>query len=157
MSTTVKLVNSAPAAAKHIAEALRLEDQKRVATALAIAAAEEVEYNPVFAERIRQAYNRLPATATRAKPVGPKALSVTLVPVKRVEGFEFDTAAPLNPYLVYEAFGAHQLRTALDLFSVPKLQGAARMVMERNPKTKPQNMRAKGPLVDYIEQYVARH
>lgn len=155
MSTTVKPPRSATAATKQIAQTLGLSDQKRLATAIAIAAAEEIEYNTVFIHRIRAAYDRSPATVRQTRTT--KALQLDLKPIKRVEGFELNPAAPVNPYLVYEAFGVHQLRDALDIFSVPKLQAAARMVMERNPGTKPQNMRSKPALLDYIASYVANH
>ena len=156
MSTSVKQVSSATAAAKQIAQELGLDDAKRLANAITLAAAEELAYNALFGARIRAAYNRLPATPTRPKVTTPKAPKVTLTPIKRVEGFEFNPGAPLNPYLVYEAFGAHQLHAALDLFSLAKLQDAARRVMERAPGTKPSNMRAKAAIIEYIERHVAR-
>src|SRR5690348_14881389 len=160
MSANVKSRLNAADAAKRVAETLGLDDAKRAATALAVAAAEEVDDNSRFAARVRAVYNLLPAAGTsaggRSSRVsgGPertsKALNVELRPIKRVDGFTLDPAAPLDPYLVYEAFGAEQLPTALDLFPLAKLQQAARIVMERNPHTKPVNTRAKAGIIEYI-------
>src|SRR5690349_13096688 len=115
MSANVKSRLNAADAARRVAQALGLDDAKRLATALAVAAAEEVDENSRFAVRVRAVYNLLPASGTSAggrssSTGGPartsKALDVELRPIKRVDGFALDPAAPLDPYLAYEAFGA---------------------------------------------------
>src|SRR5262245_17209137 len=118
---------SPTAATKELASLLGLDDVKRLGVAVTIAAVEEVQHNATFVERVRLAYRSVPATETRppvASTKVPKALAVELVPVKHVEGFVLNPSAPLDPFLVYEAYGARQLPTVLDLYPVDKLKAA---------------------------------
>lgn len=156
MSASVKHSPTTAEAAKHAASQLGLDDVKRVGIALAVAAAEELDYNTVFAARVRMAYSRLSAsTATRARPRTSKALEVAIVPIKHVEGFQLNPAAPLDPYLVYEAYGANQLPVALDLFPLAKLKEASALVEQRCPGTKPTNRSKKDAVIAYIVDQVA--
>jgi hypothetical protein len=156
MSASVTHRLTTAEAAKHAASQLGLDDVKRVGIALAVAAAEELDYNTVFAARVRMAYSRLAAApGTKARPRTSKALEVTLVPVKHVEGFDLNPATPLDPYLVYEAFGANQLPIALNLFPLAKLKEASALVEQRCPGTKPANRSKKDAVIAYIVEQVA--
>jgi hypothetical protein len=140
-------------ATKELASLLGLDDPKRLGQAVTIAAVEEVQHNSAFAERLRVAYWSVPATVQR--PTGgtskvPKALAVDLVPVKHVEGFVLNPSAPLDPFLVYEAYGAKQLHTALDLFPADKLKAAATLVERRVAGAGKANRRSKATVIDYL-------
>jgi hypothetical protein len=145
------------AASKQAAQLLGVDDAKRLDGAILIAAVEELEHNSSFARRVRLLYGVLPATKKRSAArsgATPKALSVQLEPIKHVEGFTLNTSAPVNPYLVYEAYGADQLSTVLDLFSHEKLKDAARGVEQRNPQAPAANKRSKAATIEYIVRYV---
>lgn len=154
-TTTTRL--SPTAASKQAAQLLGVDDTKRLDGAILIAAAEELEHNSTFARRVRVIYGILPATKKRGATTSgttPKALAIDLVPVKYVEGFTLNTSAPVDPYLVYEAYGARQLGKVLDLFSHEKLKDAARRVEQRNPQAPRANKGSKTTVIEYIVRYV---
>jgi hypothetical protein len=156
MSAAVKPTLSPTEAAKRVAQALGLDDTKRVGIALAAVAAEQVQVNPTFAARVRALYATLAPSASTKKPTTAKALVTDLVPIKHVTGFQLNPAAPVDPYLVYEAYGAAQLPKALDLFPLAKLKESAALVEERNPGTKPVSRSSKTSVIDYIVHYVVK-
>lgn len=140
-------------ATKELASLLGVDDAKRLGHALTIAAVEEVQHNPAFAERLRVAYRSVPATTPR--PAGgsskvPKALTVDLVPVKHVEGFTLNPSGPLDPFLVYEAYGAQQLPVVFDLYPPDKLKDAASLVERRVPGAGKANRRSKATVIKYL-------
>lgn len=155
MSTAVKQKLSASEITERAARAMGLEDTKRLGIALTAAAVEELARNTAFASHVRVIYASLPASpAPRRRETTPKALTVDVAPIKHVEGFSLNPAMPLDPYLVYEAYGAKQFATVSDLFTVPKLKEAAKQVEERNPGTKPTNRGVKVSLIEYLVKYV---
>src|SRR5262245_61566732 len=155
MLTAMKRNLSATEAAKLVAQSLGLDDVKRVGSALATAAAEEAEHNPSFAARVRALYNAtVPIAAPRKKSPTTNALWSEVKPIKHIEGFELNPAAPLNPYLVYEACGDKQFARILEAFPLAKLKESAAIVEERNPGTKPVNRGSKSAVMDYIIHYV---
>ena len=161
MSTTTKPKLTINDAAKHAGLVLDLDDLKRLGIALAYAASEEVEHNGRFANQVRTVYDALAATASPSaggrgrSGSSTKAPVVNLVPVKHIEGYKIDLAAPVDPYFVFEVYGAEQLPIALDLFSATRLKEAVALVQERNPGTKSSGRSSKPVLVDYIIRYVA--
>ncbi len=160
MSTIVK-PTTLTEAAKQVGERLELTNAKRLGAALAAILVEEIERNPSFAERVRAEYAasepvKAPAVKKESKPRMPKTALVDLVPIKHVEGFEFNPAAPMDPYLLYEAFGTSQLRIILDALPVAKLKESAAKVERRNPESKPANRNQKVALIAYIIEHVAR-
>jgi hypothetical protein len=157
MSTAVKRTLSATEAAKHVAQVLGLDDVKRTGTALATAAAEEAERNPSFAARVRALYSAtmpLPTAGTRKKTSTTNTLWSELKLIKHVDGLDLNAAAPLNPYLLNEAFGADQLPKILDALPLARLKESAAFVEERNPGTKPVSRSSKSAVMDYIIHYV---
>jgi hypothetical protein len=161
MSTTTKPKLTINDAAKHAGLVLELDDLKRLGIALAYAASEEIEHNTRFATQVRTVYEALAATVSpgtggrgRSGGSGTKAPVVDLVPMKRIEGYQIDLAAPLDPYFLYEVYGAQQLPLALNLFSATRLKEAVILVQERNPGTKPSGRSSKPALVEYIIRYV---
>lgn len=153
--TTMKAATVAQAAA----QVLGLDDVSRMSLALTIAAADEVEENSRFADRVRAVYELLPATKQRATSGSrsgssrgslPKALTSTLTPIKRVEGGEINPLAPLDPYLLLEVYGAQQLREALDLYPVTKLREGVTAVLAQHPGRKPPAKASKAALIEYI-------
>lgn len=159
MSTTAKRKLTVADAAKHAGIVLNLNDSKLLGIALAYAASEEIEHNVHFAAQVRTVYEALASasngTGSKGRgSVGAKAPAVNLMPMKHVEGYELNLAAPLDPYFLYEVYGSHQLPVALDLFSVNRLKEASALVQERNAGTKPANRSSKQALIDYIIHYV---
>jgi hypothetical protein len=152
MSTVVRLKPSAKDALKKVTKHLALEDTKRLSDALLIVAAELSVHNDSVADRVRAIYAALPTTPVRAKTTKP---SITdFIPVKRVEGFVFDGIKPLDPYLLYEAYGAQQLPQILNFLSLSRLKETASIVETHNPGTKPSNRGQKTSIIDYIVKYV---
>jgi uncharacterized protein with von Willebrand factor type A (vWA) domain len=109
MSTIVK-PTTLTEATKQVGERLGLTSAKRLGAALAAVLVDEIEHNPSFAERVRATYAasetvKAPAAKKDSKARMPKTALVDLMPIKHVEGFEFNPAAPMDPYLLHEAFG----------------------------------------------------
>lgn len=162
MSTTTKPKLTINDAAKHAGFVLEIDDLdlKRLGIALAYAASEEVEHNTPFASQVRTIYDALAlsaATGTRGRGrggSGTKEPAVNLIPVKHVEGYEINLAAPLDPYFLYELYGSEQFPIALGLYSATRLKEAVAIVQERHPGTKPSNRSRKDALVEYIIRYV---
>jgi hypothetical protein len=147
------------------ADYLHLEDQKRAAAAVAEAAAEAVQRNRGFAARVQALYEdmappspspRQPAARTGGK-TGAKVVNVAadveLIPIKYIPGYEADSSAPPDPYLLLEMYGRAQLPLAIGRYDTPDLQQAVKLVKARNPKTQPSG-RSWQALVDYIIAYV---
>lgn len=158
MSTTIK-PTTLTEASKRISEMFGLTNAKRLGEALAIALIDEIEQNPAFADKVNRLYTASmpvkPATTKREpKPRMPKTALVDLVPIKHVAGFEFNPAAPMDPYLLHEAFGATQLRTILEALPLAKLKESAAKVERRNPGTSPVSRSQKAALIDYITKFV---
>lgn len=161
MSTAVRtkpptVAQRASAAAQQAADMLELADLKRLSAALTMAAAEGVQRNPSFAAHVRTLYEELAPRraaqrASRTKPVAP---DVELVPIKSMEGRQFDPVAPPDPYFLFEFYGMSQLPLALQRYTVPRLQKAVKLVREHNPGTKPKGT-SRQALIDYIVEYVA--
>ena len=158
MSATSMTTRLTPtAASKQAAQFLGLNDTKRLEKAILIAAVEELESNSTFARRVGVLYGVLPETQKRgatSSGTTPKALALKLVPVKHVDGFTLNTSAPVDPYLIYEAYGADQLADVLDLFSLAKLKDAALRVEQRNPNAPAANKRSKAAVIEYIIRYI---
>ena|SRR5579862_1052646 len=140
---------------KRAARALDLSDTKRLTTALSIVAADAIERNMLIAEQVRQVYSALPSTSVRSRTQADPKKSITdFTLIKRVQGFALDAAAPINPYLLYEAYGEQQLPGVLDLFSLAKVKEMALFVEEKHPNTKPANKSKKASVIEYIIKYV---
>ena len=139
MSTASKRKISTAEAVRRACYILGLEDTKRVGIALAAAGAEELHRNRAFAEQVRDIYTHL-------APAPPKQVAsrVHLTPIKQMDGYAFNTAAPLDPYFLLEYFGPTQLPDALGLYPVFKLKEGADAVQARNPGTRPANRGQKG-------------
>lgn len=153
--------NTAAAAARSAGAMLNLDDINRLAIALTLAAADEVEENSRFANRVRANYELLPPSKSRttkasAGTVGsmPEALTAELTPIKRVEGGEINPTAPLDPFLLLEVYGAHQLRQALNLYSPVMLREAAAAVAERYASPRPAAKASKEKLVDFVVEHL---
>src|SRR5689334_9086676 len=102
-------------AAETVAEYLHLDDAKRVSAALAEIAAEAVGRNPNFASRLRSCYEELGAPkrrrggTTRITDPNPPKRNRTLVPLKITETGEVNIGATLDPYRLFDVYGADQL------------------------------------------------
>jgi len=148
MATLMKRKLSTNEAAKLASAVLDLDDLKRLAIALAEAAAEEVVRSRAFADRVRALYGEVPTST--GKSTGASALQIDLVPIRRIEGRDIDPAAPLDPYFLLDLYGPGQLERALGLFPVAKLKEASAKVERQHPGTKPTNRASKAALIIYI-------
>lgn len=119
--------------------------------------ADEVGRNGDVARRIRESYRDLLQSSqqTKTKPRPPKPEPVKLIPVGTVDESRIKPYGPLDPYLLFDLYGAHQLRLALDGYSLIKLKEGMAAVAARNPSTRPKSKASKAPLVDYIVEHVA--
>lgn len=138
-------------AAKFASSALDLSDLKRLAAALAEAAAEEVIRNRTFAERVRTLYSEIPEgrAAKMAQDEEP------LVPIRQGEWKPINPGAPLDPYFLLNLYGSHQLERALSRYTLVKLKEASAAVEARNPGTKPANRGQKAAIIAYIVEKLA--
>lgn len=143
-------------ALKQAGEFLTLDDSKRLQAALLEAAAVGVQRNSAFAAHVRGLYEamaprRAPAVAKRTKPATP---DIHIEPVKPEIGYRFDPTAPPDPYFLAEFYGSHQLRLALERYTVAPLREAVRPVKVANPRTKPSGT-SRQALINYIVEHVA--
>jgi len=151
-------------ATRRLCEALGLgvvkpNELKRLTVALAEAAADEAGHNSEFAAHIRVLYERYvpvkkgkttgSSTRSKAKPE-----KVKLVPVGTFDESKFNPYGPLDPYILLQLYGTKQLALALDEYSLTALKGAASLVEQRNPGTKPKNRAKKDAVLAYIVEYV---
>lgn len=159
MSTTVKRKLNAISAAQQAAFLLNLPDTKRLGIALAEAAADEIASNEAFARKVRMLYDAVESLERKGPSSRPKENTAApikqLIPIKPVEpgSVEISAAKPLDPYWLNEVFGSHQLREALDGYSVSKLKEGAAMV-EQHTGVKPISKTKKSALIDYIVEHV---
>jgi hypothetical protein len=144
-------------ALQRLSERLSLEDGALLVTAALEVVADEVGRNGEVARRIREAYQDLLQFSQQAKTTShpPKPEPVKLIPVGTVDERRIKPYGPLDPYLLFDLYGADQLRLALDGYSLVKLKEGMAAVAARNPGTKPKSKAGKAPLIDYIVEYVA--
>lgn len=128
-----------------------------LATAVLEVVADEVGWNGDVGRRIRDAYRDLIQSPqqTKTKPRPPRHEPVKLVPVGTVDESRIKPYGPLDPYLLFDLYGADQLRLALDGYSLVKLKEGMAAVAARNPGTRPGSKASKAPLIDYIVEHVA--
>jgi hypothetical protein len=144
---------------KQASTQLGLSDEKRAKLAMLIAARDAAAKSSSFASSIREVYNSLPVATTRAsgKKTTPTLLTLNVHPIKEVRGFTLNLGEPVNPYLLYEAYGERQARLILDVFSPAAVKESAKLIEERNPGSKLRGQPAKPKVIEYIMDYVTRH
>lgn len=144
-------------ALQRLSESLSLEDVALLATAALEVVADEVGRNGEVARRIRESYHDLLKSPrqTKTKFHLSKPEPVKLIPVGTVDESRIKPYGPLDPYLLFDLYGAEQLRLALDGYSLVKLKEGMAAVTTRNPGTKPKSKASKAPLIDYIVEHVA--
>jgi hypothetical protein len=144
-------------AAEKAALYLGLENAKLLGAVLAEVACEELRFNRSFAEGVRVAYE---ASAPKPKPPRPPRKTttkpkVTLVPIKDVGPYHMDMTAEVDPYELYEVFGAKQLPDALGKFSKKKLLAeAVPYVQKRHPGAQPPKSANTEVVIAFIVQHV---
>jgi len=137
------------AALEQASSILGLEDGKRLSAALAIAAVDRLQIDPSLKEYVCTLYEQLAPKKASASKGKSKAEDIHLVPVKPMEGREFDPSAPVDPYLLLELYGPEQLALALSRYTAPRLREGVKAVQARHPGTKPAGT-GKQPMIDYI-------
>lgn len=136
---------------------LEVDDLKLLSAAVAEVAADTAERDPRFAQRIRETYQDLYALrATRpVRRTGSEVKDVALVPIGSMGDVRIDPYAPLDAYTLHQLYGSSQLRSALSVYSLPKLKQALAPVEQRHPGTKPTSRAEKDSIIDYIVEHVA--
>ena len=137
------------AALEQASAILGLADGKRLSAALTIAAADRLQIDSSLKEYICTLYEQL--APNRAAPAKGKSKGedIQLVPVKSMEGRDFDPSAPVDPYLLLELYGPDQLGLALSRYTSPRLREGVKAVQARHPGTKPGGT-GKQAMIDYI-------
>jgi len=74
------------------------------------------------------------------------------VPVKRIEGREFDLSAPPDPFFILDLYGDKQFPLALGRYPAKALVEAVAMVRERRPGTGPAG-KTMAALIEYLVQH----
>ncbi len=146
-------------AAEKSARYLDLPDAKLLGAVLAEVAADELRHNRTFADRVQAAYQ---AAAPKPKQPRPKTTTskaskpkVTLVPINDVGPHMIDIAGVVDPFYLYEVFGAKQLPLALDNFSKGKLlDEVVPIVLKRHPGPLPAKSATKQSVIAFIVQRV---
>jgi hypothetical protein len=145
-------------AGEKAARYLVIENAKLLGAVLAEVASNELRLNHSFADRVRAAYE---ASAPKPKPPRPprKTTSkptVTLVPIKDVGPQYMDMTAAVDPYKLFEVFGAKQLPDALRRFTKKKLlEEAVPCVQKRHPGAQPSKSANTEGVIAFIVQHVA--
>ena len=155
-STPITVQQRGAEATARLREVLGLDDIKLLGTALAEVAIDEASRDPGFANRVRAIYQEL-VDLKAARPSRPrKSVSdeVELVPLIKIEGRRIDPFGPLDPYFLFEVYGAAQLRAALSGYPLARLKEAAEMVEQRTG-IKPKGRATKASITDYIVEHVA--
>ena len=162
MSTTLKMPKPltiqqrVKVATQQLRELVDADDVKLLNAAIAEAAAAEAVRNMGFRATVRRLYedlSALPAPVKKAQRSQEQPLS-KLVPLPGSEGARFDPFAPLNAYTLLRLYGPHQLREALQGYSLDALREAASQVRQNFPKTKPMDARKIDSLIDYIVEHL---
>lgn len=152
---TLSTAQRAAQAINQAIEALGLDDAKRLSAALTIAASEGVRKNPMFAAHVRSLYEDMAPKRSTARPTASNGRADDdLVPVKQVDYIR-NPAAPPDPYFLLELYGAHQLRLALQRYTLARLKEAIPAVQAQHPDTKPKGKATKDSVIDYIVEHVA--
>ncbi len=145
-------------ASEEAAAILGFGDVKLAGAVVLESALEELRQNRAFAQRIREAYQmaakpkKAPTRKPAARPAKPK---VELKPLRTDETHQINIAADVDPYYLYEVFGAEQLPLALGQFSAKKLMDeAVPLVQKRHPGTRPSNQRKQDAIIAYIVRFV---
>lgn len=68
---------------------------------------------------------------------------------------DYSPSAKFDPYRRAAEYGQYQLRAVLVRTTQTKLREGAKIVMERNPGTKPTSLSSISAMIDYIMEHVA--
>jgi hypothetical protein len=134
-----------------VAEIVSRNDTKLLTAAIAEVAAEEAARNVRFQHEVQARYDLLAATApaTQRRPRAATAMK-DLVPVTASGNLTYGPDGELDAYGLQTLYGNHQLRDALEGYTLATLKQMAQTVQDRNPGTAPENKRTKAALIDYI-------
>lgn len=126
-------------------------------------AAASLSDDPQFAARVRARYAEMAPPEKKVKSNTPRAprtpratpkvsdLFEPLTPIKHIPDYEVTLEGPLDPYLLLEVFGAHQLARALNQRSPADLRKAAAIVQARNSGKKPTKTTKSGLIAFIVE------
>jgi hypothetical protein len=134
-----------------VGETVSRNNTKLLAAAIAEIAADEVARNPQFERAIQERYDQLAETARPAtRRSGAQSPYKDLVPVDAPGTLSYGPDGDLDAYGLQQLYGNHQLRDALERYTLASLKQMAQTVQDRNPGTAPENKRTKAALIDYI-------
>ncbi len=146
-------------ATAELREIFGFDDPKLLNTAIAEAAIVEARRNPNFAQRVRDFYQELlnvpKRTPARSQRQRKEKRPISRVnPIARVEGYEFDPFAPLDPYFYLKIYGVEQFPILLEEQTLSTLKFAAKKLMDEHPGTRPKTLSKKADVIAYIIELV---
>lgn len=145
-------------ATRELREALGLlanpDDTSILGTALARAAAREIQRNPAFANDIRKEYGDLLRLRGSVRQSGTRKVPLEpLVALRHLDVRTIDAWAPPDPKDLIYVYGQDKLGRALHEYTLDMLKQTADRVQAQHPGTKPKSRASKQSVIDYIVQY----
>ena len=131
-----------------------VDDLKILSAALAEVAAKEAEVNPQFAEKIKQTCSDFALNAKKSAATGKRSGIVQLVPTGTPTIGAASWTGELNPYRLYQLYGAEQFHLSLEQYSLSTLKEGLELVIAKHPGTKPKTKSKKSDIIDYMVEYV---
>jgi hypothetical protein len=135
---------------------VKSKDLPLLTIALVEVATDEVRTGGRLAQRIHAAFQDLLINRPPARRAKTVTAFEALTPVGPVDLTRLRPHGPVDPFALYEAYGAEQARRVLSNMSLDYLKQSASIVEQRMPGTRPTNRRAKASLVAYIMENVAK-
>lgn len=138
-------------AVEGIVAALSATDEKSAITAALEVVNEQLASDAALRQRMGEKYQELLALAPRKQEVdlGPAPVRIA------GDWTTYSPSAKFDPYRRVVEYGQHQLRAVLVRATQTRLREAAKIVMERNPGTKPTSLSSNPAMIDYIMEHVA--
>jgi|GEM_PF-4462574 len=159
-STTRTLTPSqrSAAAVGRVAQRLAIEEIRALSAALAEVAADEVEKNTGFAERVKRRYQEMKAKPSRASQSPKSSLPKRGGPQPRVAagrtpGEHIDIVSPTDPRTLVPLYG-QDLEAHLEEYSVRALWDMARVLTPHVGEKAPAQKSGRAALIAYILRYV---
>jgi hypothetical protein len=139
---------------------------KRLSAAVAVAAAEEIARDAMFAQKIRRLFEDMTPSRRAKSPKGTPSPQASprqkktmdeilandgLTPITDHIDHKYDPSAPPDPKFLLQLYGSAQLYKALDRFSTEALRRTiAVMVKEQPGLAKPKAKATKEEIIEFI-------
>ncbi len=152
--TRMTLQERSAAASKTLKSMVGFDDLKVLSAALAEVAVAEAFINQSFVDKIRKTCLELAALTRKASVSSKHKGVVQLIPIGNPNIGDASWTGELNPYRLYQLFGADQFRLALEQYTLSTLKDGVELVIAKHPGTKPKTRSKKKDIIDYMIEYV---